>query len=114
MTRNKTYLLTLILSGAAWVCPGLTGQTSFVYEKGKMFTDVTAFQMEHSIGLGTQQIPVYYEKNIPGKQQTVSYRIEIPTYKRGIFFSRDSRRAITNGQTIRIGYYPGYSTDWMI
>lgn len=56
-----------------------------------MFTNVTASQMEHSIGLGTQQIPVYYEKNIPGKQQTVSYRIEIPTYKRGIFFSRDSR-----------------------
>lgn len=91
MTKNKTYLLTLILSGAAWVCPGLTGQTSFVYEKGKMFTDVTASQMEHSIGLGTQQTPVYYEKNIPGKQQTVSYRIEIPAYKRGIFFSRDSR-----------------------
>ena len=91
MTRNKTYLLTLILSGAAWVCPGLTGQTSFVYEKGKMFTDVTASQMEHSIRLGTQQTPVYYEKNIPGKQQTVSYRIEIPTYKQGIFFSRDSR-----------------------
>lgn len=91
MTKNKTYLFTLILSGAAWVCPGLTGQTSFVYEKGKMFTDVTTFQMEHSIGLGTQQIPVYYEKNIPGKQQTVSYRIEIPAYKRGIFFSRDSR-----------------------
>ena len=91
MTKNKTYLLTLILSGAAWVCPGLTGQTSFVYEKGKMFTDVTAFQMEHSIGLGTQQTPVYYEKNIPGKQQTVSYRIEIPAYKQGIFFSRDSR-----------------------
>ena len=64
MTKNKTYLLTLILSGAAWVCPGLTGQTSFVYEKGKMFTDVTAFQMEHSIGLGTQQTPIYYEKNI--------------------------------------------------
>ncbi|MCD8135882.1 MAG: alpha-galactosidase [Parabacteroides gordonii] len=91
MTRNKTYLLTLILSGAAWVCPDLTGQTSFVYEKGKMFTDVTASQMEHSIGLGTQQTPVYYEKNIPGKQQTVSYRIEIPAYKQGIFFSRDSR-----------------------
>ena len=91
MTKNKTYLLTLILSGAAWVCPGLTGQTSFVYEKGKMFTDVTASQMEHSIGLGTQQTPVYYEKNIPGKQQTVSYRIEIPAYKQGIFFSRDSR-----------------------
>lgn len=91
MTKNKTYLFTLILSGAAWVCPGLTGQTSFVYEKGKMFTDVTASQMEHSIGLGTQQIPVYYEKNIPGKLQTVSYRIEIPAYKRGIFFSRDSR-----------------------
>lgn len=91
MTKNKTYLLTLILNGAAWVCPGLTGQTSFVYEKGEMFTDVTAFQMEHSIGLGTQQTPVYYEKNIPGKQQTVSYRIEIPAYKQGIFFSRDSR-----------------------
>lgn len=91
MTKNKTYLLTLILSGAAWVCPGLTGQTSFVYEKGKMFTDVPAFRMEQIIGLGSQQIPVYYEKHIPGKQQTVSYRIEIPAYKRGIFFSRDSR-----------------------
>ncbi len=91
MTKNKTYLLTLILSGAAWVCPGLTGQTSFVYEKGKMFTDVPAFRMEQIIGLGSQQTPVYYEKHIPGKQQTVSYRIEIPAYKQGIFFSRDSR-----------------------
>lgn len=91
MTKNKTYLLTLILSGAAWVCPDLTGQTSFVYEKGKMFTDVPAFRMEQIIGLGSQQTPVYYEKHIPGKQQTVSYRIEIPAYKQGIFFSRDSR-----------------------
>lgn len=91
MTRNKTYLLTLILSGAVWVCPDLTGQTSFVYEKGKMFTDVPAFRMEQIIGLGSQQTPVYYEKHIPGKQQTVSYRIEIPAYKQGIFFSRDSR-----------------------
>lgn len=91
MTRNKTYLLTLILSGAAWVCPDLTGQTSFVYEKGKMFTDVPAFRMEQIIGLGSQRTPVYYEKHIPGKQQTVSYRIEIPAYKQGIFFSRDSR-----------------------
>ena len=91
MTRNKTYLLTLILSSAAWTCPALTGQTSFVYEKGKMFTDIPAFRMEQVIGLSTQQTPVYYEKNIPEKQQTISYRIEIPPYKQGIFFSRDSR-----------------------
>lgn len=91
MTRNKTYLVTLILSGAAWICPSLTGQTSFVYKKGKLFTDVTAFRMEKPIRMEKLQAPVYYEKNIPRKQQTVSYQIDIPAYKQGIFFSRDYR-----------------------
>lgn len=91
MTRNKTYLITLLLSGAAWICPGLRGQTSFVYEKGKMFTDVTALRMEKPIRLEKLQTAVYYEKNIPGKQPTISYQTDIPAYKQGIFFSRDYR-----------------------
>ena len=49
MTRNKTYLLTLILSSAAWLSPSLSGQTTFVYERGKMFNDVDAFRMEQAI-----------------------------------------------------------------
>ena len=84
-------MLTLILSSAAWLSPSLSGQTTFVYERGKMFNDVDAFRMEQAIDLKKQQTPVYYEKNIPGEQQTVSYKTNIPSYKQGIFFSRDSR-----------------------
>lgn len=91
MTRNKTYLIALILSGVAWICSGLIGQTSFVYEKGKMFTNIAAFRMEKAIQQEKLSTPVYYEKHIPGKQQTVSYQIDIPAYKQGIFFSRDYR-----------------------
>ena len=66
-------MLTLILSSAAWLSPSLSGQTTFVYERGKMFNDVDAFRMEQAIDLKKQQTPVYYEKNIPGEQQTVSH-----------------------------------------
>ena len=78
-------MLTLILSSAAWLSPSLSGQTTFVYERGKMFNDVDAFRMEQAIDLKKQQTPVYYEKNIPGEQQTVSYKTNIPSYKQGIF-----------------------------
>lgn len=66
-------------------------QPSFVYEKGKMFEDIATFQMTKAISLAKLQAPVFYEQAVPEGQQTLSYKIEIPEYKRGIFFSRDSR-----------------------
>lgn len=91
MIRHKTYLITWLLCGAAWLCPSLSGQTTFVYEKGKMFNDVEAFPAKQSIDLGKQQAAVCRDNSIPGDQSTVSYKTTVPAYKKGIFFSRDYR-----------------------
>ena len=56
-----------------------------------MFNDITAVQMDKAVNIEELQSPVFYEKNIPAKQQTIAYRVTIPAYKQGIFFSRDSR-----------------------
>ena len=90
MKNNKAYLLSILL-GSAIISISVKGQTSFTYEKGKMFNDITAVQMDKAVSIEELQSPVFYEKNIPEKQQTIAYRIIVPTYKQGIFFSRDSR-----------------------
>lgn len=90
MKNNKAYLLSILL-GSAIISTSMKGQTSFTYEKGKMFNDITAVQMDKAVNIEELQSPVFYEKNIPAKQQTIAYRITIPAYKQGIFFSRDSR-----------------------
>ena len=90
MKNNKAYLLSILL-GSAIISTSMKGQTSFTYEKGKMFNDITAVQMDKAVNIEELQSPVFYEKNIPAKQQTIAYRVTIPAYKQGIFFSRDSR-----------------------
>ena len=90
MKNNKAYLLSILL-GSAIISTSVKGQTSFTYEKGKMFNDITAVQMDKAVNIEELQSPVFYEKNIPAKQQTIAYRVTIPAYKQGIFFSRDSR-----------------------
>lgn len=91
MRKHKTYLFSLLLGGAVWLSPTAMGQTSFAYEKGKMFNEIAAFQMSETISLAKLQAPVFHEQAIPEGQITLSYKIEIPKYKRGIFFSRDFR-----------------------
>lgn len=49
--------------------------------------------MEKEIDLNTYtpSVPILYEQSVPEHQSTLSYRIALPPYIRGIFFSRDSR-----------------------
>ena len=91
MRKHKTYLFSLLLGSAVWLSPPVLGQTSFVYEKGKIFNDIITFQMTKAVSLAKLQAPVFYEQAIPDGQQTLSYKIEVPEYKQGIFFSRDFR-----------------------
>lgn len=97
-------MLTLILSSAAWLSPSLSGQTTFVYERGKMFNDVDAFRMEQAIDLKKQQTPVYYEKNIPGEQQTVSIKRIYPPINKAYSLVATPAPAIISGPIIPTGY----------
>ena len=91
MKKHTTYFLSLLLSFAAGGCLPAGGQTSFIYEKGKTFTDIPAFQMEREIRLAQAPAPLFSEKQIPPGQSTVAYPLALPAYRQGLFFSRDSR-----------------------
>lgn len=88
----------------------LSAQNPFIYHKGKTYKDVAAYRMEEIIDLNTHtpSTPILYEQQVPEHQSTLSYKVALPLYVRGIFFSRDSRpgedlRNVTdvNGFTLR-------------
>lgn len=81
----------LILVCAVFDLTTAHAQNPFVYEKGKTFKDVSSYRMEKAIDLKTISVPVLYGKEIPAHQQTLSYAVVLPSYIRGMFFSRDSR-----------------------
>lgn len=88
--KKRTYTYLLI---AASILFGTTvlAQNSFVYQKGKSFKDAKAYPMEQGINLNVSSSPIRYENRIPEHQNTLSYQVELPSYVRGIFFSRDTR-----------------------
>ena len=71
----------------------LSAQNPFTYHKGKTYKDVAAYRMEKNIDLNTYtpSTPIIYEQQVPEHQGTLSYKVALPLYVRGIFFSRDSR-----------------------
>lgn len=71
----------------------LSAQNPFIYHKGKTYKDVAAYRMEEIIDLNTHtpSTPILYEQQVPEHQSTLSYKVALPLYVRGIFFSRDSR-----------------------
>lgn len=71
----------------------LSAQNPFTYHKGKTYKDVAAYRMEKNIDLSTYtpSTPIIYEQQVPEHQGTLSYKVALPLYVRGIFFSRDSR-----------------------
>ena len=82
------WLLTGIFAEAS-----LSAQNPFIYHKGKTYKDVAAYRMEEIIDLNTHtpSTPILYEQQVPEHQSTLSYKVALPLYVRGIFFSRDSR-----------------------
>ena len=82
------WLLTGIFAEAS-----LSAQNTFIYHKGKTYKDVAAYRMEEIIDLNTHtpSTPILYEQQVPEHQSTLSYKVALPLYVRGIFFSRDSR-----------------------
>ena len=97
-------MLTLILSSAAWLSPSLSGQTTFVYERGKMFNDVDAFRMEQAIDLKKQQTPVYYERTYrKSNKQSLIKRIYPPINKAYSLVATPAP-AIISGPIIPTGY----------
>ena len=79
------WLLTGIFAEAS-----LSAQNPFIYHKGKTYKDVAAYRMEEIIDLNTHtpSTPILYEQQVPEHQSTLSYKVALPLYVRGIFFSR--------------------------
>lgn len=65
--------------------------SDFTYRRGKAFTDVPACRMSLPILPDKQPAGVIYEQNVPAGQTTIAYKIELPSYEGGLFFSRDCR-----------------------
>lgn len=88
-----------IIHISIWILAGIFVETSmlaqnpFIYHKGKTFKDIAAYRMKKNIDLNiyTPSTPILYERQVPEKQNTLSYEIQLPSYVRGAFFSRDSR-----------------------
>ncbi|MCD8182534.1 MAG: glycoside hydrolase family 36 [Bacteroides sp.] len=88
----KHYIICmLVLAGIVGNQTTISAQNSFVYEKGKSFRNIAAYDMENAIDLNQLSTPILYENRVPGGQNTLSYSVVLPPYIRGVFFSRDSR-----------------------
>ncbi len=84
-------LLFLLLSSMHFFYAQQSGVDTFLYRKGKSFKDVAALQMKSILDLNALSAPLLYESQVPAHQNTLSYHVSLPSYIRGIFFSRDSR-----------------------
>lgn len=92
LTVTEAVALPDIINFSAFsVCPDPHAQSPFVYKKDKTFKDISSYRMEKAIDLKVASAPVLYEKEVPHNQHTLSYNVVLPSYVRGIFFSRDSR-----------------------
>lgn len=88
-----------IIHISIWILAGIFVETSmlaqnpFTYYKGKEYKDIAAYRMKKNIDLNiyAPSTPILYERQVPEKQNTLSYEIQLPSYVRGAFFSRDSR-----------------------
>lgn len=90
--RRIVHIGIWILAGI-FVETSMLAQNSFTYYKGKEYKDIAAYRMEKNIDLNiyAPSTPILYERQVPEKQNTLSYEIKLPSYVRGAFFSRDSR-----------------------
>lgn len=68
-------------------------QNSFTYYKGKTYKDAAAYRMKKEIDLNAQipSTPILYESQVPESHSTLSYKVVLPPYVCGAFFSRDVR-----------------------
>lgn len=71
----------------------MLAQNPFTYYKGKGYEDIAAYRMKKVIDLNTYipSAPILYEQSVPEHQNTLSYKVALPPYLCGAFFSRDSR-----------------------
>lgn len=71
----------------------MLAQNPFTYYKGKGYENIAAYRMKKDIDLNTytSSAPILYEQSVPEHQNTLSYKVALPPYVCGVFFSRDSR-----------------------
>lgn len=83
----------LWLSASIFVSTSILAQNPFIYHKGKKYENIAAYRMERTIALNTYtpSTPILFEQQVPARQSTLSYKVILPPYTRGVFFSRDSR-----------------------
>ncbi len=62
------------------------------YRRGERWTDPKACRMPEPLLLpGPQHAGVWCEKKVPSGYRTLAYRVALPRYREGMFFSRDER-----------------------
>ncbi len=62
------------------------------YRRGERWTDPGAYWMPEPLLLsGQQEAGVWQEKKVPPGYRTLVYRVALPQYREGLFFSRDER-----------------------
>lgn len=75
------------------LCVWAERDSSFVYVRGRLFLDVPSRQMDMPLDFSGESAPeVIWEKQVPAGAATISYRVILPEYVEGLFFSRDYRR----------------------
>lgn len=88
---ERRFSIYLLIIASTLMQTTVLAQSPFIYQKGKSFKDVEAYQMKNALYLDDTSATIRYEKQTPEHQRTLSYQIVFPAYVRGIFFSRDSR-----------------------
>ena len=60
----------------------MLAQNPFTYYKGKEYKDIAAYRMKKNIDLNiyAPSTPILYERQVPEKQNTLSYEIQLPPY----------------------------------
>lgn len=89
--RKNRVISVCILICSIFACPKVFGQIDYTYKKGKSFKDTNALPMTDTVNLVSISSPILYEKSVPEHSRTIAYPVQLPSYVRGIFFSRDSR-----------------------
>lgn len=93
MRKYFTISLLTLVSTVTPLTTVLT-QISFIYEKCKLFKEISAYQMPQTIRLNKKVKPVIYENTVPEKETTLCYRIQLPSYVLRTFFSQNYRPGV--------------------
>lgn len=89
MKNTRLHLIVVLL--ISFISESFSQNTDFTYLKGRKFDSISAFNALDPLNVSQISNSVLIGKKIPKSTQSVSYRLHIPEYECGFFFSRDNR-----------------------